>query len=251
MVYTWERRKVSTRPDRKIDVEIRRFLLATVGKRVQSAQGQPLTTEQSLQLLKQFGFTNLEFAVPAPEPAPATIPVSPVRWAPTPAWNRAVATIVGSEEMAQQRAEQLWTQILGVYHGAILSPARHLQFRMSIPGQIAETNGKIRGPNELEWKFEAKQAFPFGYEMRVNSFEPNARTQAALLGTIRLGSVVEMRRHVELLAEDAPLQGVLKQAVSSSSRRPFQRYRRALEQAENIDEAALSRLRQLEAALWP
>jgi hypothetical protein len=220
----------------ELEAILKRFLLDRLRDTVRDAKGDVLNDADALELLRQLGFLSSDGAL---------------NWEPTEAWRRAVASRFGTEEAATARAEELATRLFGVYRLGFLGPRRPFHYEMTVPGTIVETTGERVAENRVIWRFDAADAFPLGYEMRVRSLAPNEAAQRALLGERRLDGSEKLTRYVSLLRDDPNLAATMAEVIDVGSFQPLDKYETTLRQQAGDSDVPLKRVQALRTLIGP
>src|SRR5262249_12354128 len=132
----------------------------------------------------------------------------------------------GGVGAAQAQLVNLAHRVFGLYTMRFFSPIR-MTMIVTLPGEIVETNGQIVGSGRVRWRFEGKDVYPFGYEMRCRSFVPDARA-LALPGAAVLANRESMIWFADLVGDDERVQGALKQCRDQASFKPLLQLRKSL-----------------------
>src|SRR4051794_13425117 len=88
---------------------------------------------------------------------------------------------------------------------------RQLDYTLSVPGKVVETNGQLLADDQVRWRFAAIEAYPLGYEMSCRSLEGQTRVQKDLLQEERLGTRATMLAYVALVGNNPKMLEVLRE----------------------------------------
>jgi hypothetical protein len=135
--------------------------------------------------------------------------------------KKVLAEKYGGEEAFQKRTEPLLMRIFGLYQDLILGKPRKFECTLTVPGEVVETNAQILDANRVRWDFEAKEAWPLGYEMACTSLETQPEMQKALLGGPALSSREERLRFRALVTGSDQLAGALRDCRQQKSLAPL------------------------------
>jgi hypothetical protein len=125
---------------------------------------------------------------------------------------------------------RLWTliqRVAGLYLSIPLA-ASQFHYTMTMPGEIVETNGQLLSGNRVRWKFEAKEAYPFGYTMECRSLVLADKLPPALAKSGVLAKPEARIEYVSLVAGQRVLE-VLKECQQKQDLKPLQTYKDTLE----------------------
>lgn len=127
----------------------------------------------------------------------------------------------GGQAAFEARFSQLATRIMGLYHFPPLQPPERFTYRLKVPGTIVATTGSLLSPQEVEWTFEAKDAFPLGYAMECRSLSVRGEVQQKLLGRTPLQTQDHLQKFVAILANDAALNRAVQACIAENSLLPL------------------------------
>ena len=125
-----------------------------------------------------------------------------------------------SDDVFQEQAHSRVARILGLHHPVIFT-RQEFDYRLTVPGFVVETTGELTTDNRVRWRFDAGQAFPFGYAMRCRSLQPNEASQRAVFNDVILKSRNDCERLVRLLKAKPEWRETLATCVTEKSRQPL------------------------------
>jgi hypothetical protein len=131
----------------------------------------------------------------------------------------------GSQQKFEELIAPLGARMFGLYRSEILGPPRRFYYTLQTPGVIVETNGVLLADNRTAWKFEAVEAYPFGYPMKCRALVAQVELQRQLLGGQPLAGRASMSELVTLLRGDYALRETLRTCVRQESMEPLTRLR--------------------------
>lgn len=149
----------------------------------------------------------------------------------------------GGQAAFEERVVGLAARIVGIYYVEFLGPPRRFVYRLKMPGSVVETTGKLLSPQEVEWTFDAKQAFPLGYSMECRSLEPLPELQKSVLLGEPLQTQESLLRYVAILAADRELREAIQACAAQKTLTPLSTYRKGMNLA--ADSPSAVRLLQL------
>jgi hypothetical protein len=85
------------------------------------------------------------------------------------AMRKVVAAKYGSKEELDQRLAVLVAQTFGLHYPESFFHSRTFEYTMTVPGEVADTNGEVLAVNKVKWTFPTRLAYPQGYTMEVRS----------------------------------------------------------------------------------
>lgn len=140
----------------------------------------------------------------------------------------------GSKEAFEKQFSLSLVRMVGLFHP--LQTKQHFDDRLTMPGFVVETNGELLSENHVRWRFEASQAFPFGYAMRCRSLEPNEVNQRIVFGKVLLKSHDQCEKFSRLLKAKPEWRETLQKCVSEKSKQPLLDLRREMLDKNDVDE---------------
>lgn len=156
------------------------------------------------------------------------------------ATNNYKAAWPGGQEALEAKVGPLMTRVFGV-HGAILQSPEEFRFRMDVPGEIVETNGRIQRDGRVQWQFSGTDAWPRGFAMEVRSLDPQAGALKVLAGKKFEPTPRNLQRIIEIIGNDGPLQEVLCECRRKNVAAPLEKFRDALPE-ESEERAQVNKL---------
>lgn len=141
--------------------------------------------------------------------------------------NNYKAAWPGGSEALDAKVGPLMTRIFGV-HGAILQAPEEFRFRMDVPGEIVETNGRIQKGGQVQWQFSGTDAWPRGFAMEVRSLDPQEKMLKILAGKKFQSTPRNLLRIVEIVGDDEPLQRTLRECHKKIASAPLEKFRDSL-----------------------
>jgi hypothetical protein len=130
----------------------------------------------------------------------------------------------GDESAFDQRVGSILVRIIGLHWSAVLDE-RGFDYTLTLPGEIAETNGQILSRNQVRWVFDSKDAFPLGYRMEVLSIAPQLSTQRELLPGRPPLSRQTLLDLVSSMSGYGDLVATMKECRNQGAMRPLYAYR--------------------------
>ncbi len=74
----------------------------------------------------------------------------------------------GNQSAFDQRLGSLLVRMFGLHWlPAMLTEERLFDYTLTMPGEMADTNGQILSSNQVRWAFDSVNAFPLGYPMEA------------------------------------------------------------------------------------
>jgi hypothetical protein len=140
--------------------------------------------------------------------------------------RRVIGRKYGGNEAFQQRLINLLVRVFGLYL-LPLTPARHFDYTMTVPGEVVETNAILQSGNRVQWKFDAQDAYPLGYTMTCRALEPKNEVQERILKGQRLRNREAMLQYVSLVVGQERLLSVLRDCVRQARLAPLIAFRDA------------------------
>lgn len=229
----------------------RHFLMQLLGKKLTRHDDQPHDSEKLRQLADEV--TAVLVGTPEGEPE-SPPPIDEKSWQ---LWHDALSSLITKRYVTQEACQthyiNLSAHVVGVYLFPFTSNHAQLEYSMEMPGTIVETSGRLVSENRVEWKFQASEAFPLGYSMKVRSLEPLIAPQQELFGKTPLTSRADVLEFANLLEQYPVLQRILETCRQQGSLGPLRDYRRQLvnrqQKAPAVVDASLKRLTRLEQLL--
>ncbi len=145
-----------------------------------------------------------------------------------------IQTKHGSKEAFQKQVYSCVVRMVGLFHP--LQTKQHFDDRLTMPGFVIETNGELLSENRVRWRFDAAQAFPFGYAMRCRSLEPNEVNQRIVFGNVLLKTHDQCEKFARLLKAKPEWRETLQKCVAEKSKRPLLDLRREVLDNNDVDE---------------
>jgi hypothetical protein len=135
--------------------------------------------------------------------------------------RKVIETKYGGEQAFNARVGALLARVLGLYQ---ISEPLHFDYTMALPGPVAEANGELLAGNRVRWRFNADQAYPFGYTMSCRCVVADEAAQKAVLEGAPLADRDALLRYVELVRGDDNLLAALKKCREGRSLKPLEEY---------------------------
>lgn len=220
----------------EVDETVTGFLIAKVRETVRTSAGEPIDEQEALAILQQIGFT---------------VDDDTLRWEPSDGWKRAVLQRFGSEEAAVAKRDELVTRLAGVYQAILLASPRPFHHELELPGIVVESTGTLTGAGQVAWRFDAREAFPLGYQMHARSLSADTQAQQRVLGGQRIAGLEELSEYVAIMRSDADLAAVMEEAVKVGSLDPLDAREADLAKQDNVEPQILARIRALRRLLEP
>jgi hypothetical protein len=166
--------------------------------------------------------------------------------------DHVMAVQYGTEEKCRESFSKLMTQVIGVYWINIMT-TMDFDYMLTVPGQVVWTNGLSLEENRVRWKFNAFEAWPFGYAMACRSLEPLVEAQKKLLGTTPLVNRQDMLEFIELVGTAVSLKESVEDGKQQNDRGPALTVRDLLDKCrrEGSMASVYNRRDQLKAACGP
>jgi hypothetical protein len=203
------------------------FLIGLFNDRLRRLDGQPHTPESLRQMVVEVN-TMVRGSTGDEAGTPETLDEE--LWL---SWKASMTTLVtrqyGSQEACEQHYLNLTARVIGLYLLPFTTDNARFEYVMEMPGTIVETTGRLLTEKRVEWKFDAHQAFPFGFTMTCRSLESRDNVQQALLGKTPLDNRAAILEFAGLLDRQPGLHRVLETCRDEGSLEPLHRHRRRLE----------------------
>jgi hypothetical protein len=135
--------------------------------------------------------------------------------------QQVIAQQFGSQQKFEELVSPLAVRMLGLYRVEVLGPPRAFHYALEMPGPVVESNGLLVADNRVLWKFEAVQAYPFGYAMRAVALAPELAVQRELVGGEPIATREAMLEFVEAVSADFLLRETLRKCVKARSTDPL------------------------------
>ena len=156
--------------------------------------------------------------------------------------ERGIENYPGGRDAFELKLAQLATRIWGVHNMFMGASFEAFQFTLDVPGLIVETDGVLLSDSQVQWRFNASDAYPAGYTMRVTSLEDRTLDMAGEGAKPRALSRRELLEIVKRLDADEALLDVARKCRSDVSFVPLQELSKELgRQVVYADEAAVTR----------
>lgn len=126
----------------------------------------------------------------------------------------------GGEKAFDVKMNNLGTRILGV-HGLIFGSPEQFRYRMTVPGEIVETNGNLLTGSSVEWEFSLDDVWPAGYSMRLRSLDDHTSKLTGSLTKNFRPTRANLMRVVDAIGDDAQLRDALQQCREQQSDAPL------------------------------
>jgi hypothetical protein len=147
-------------------------------------------------------------------------------------WRDAAVRVIkaryGSEEAVSGLLVHRVARIVGLYYLGVFRRCE-FDYTLTVPGEVVETNGVLRGNNRVRWQFESRDAYPLGYAMTCRSLEVPQAVQKDLLPAGALADREARLRFVQYVGGDGEVLQTLKRCREASSWKPLYAYRKGLE----------------------
>jgi hypothetical protein len=98
-----------------------------------------------------------------------------------PALERVIAAKYGGKEAFDRRCGALFARVFGVHMIDGVFRHQQLDYTLTVPGEVVESNGQILAGSRVRWRFNAFAAYPLGYEMACRSLDARPQAQQELL----------------------------------------------------------------------
>jgi hypothetical protein len=135
--------------------------------------------------------------------------------------QRVIAEQYGSQQNFEALMTPLAARMLGLYRVEILGPPRRFDYTLQMPGLVVETNGVLVADDRVRWKFEAVEAYPFGYPMECRAVAPRRDVQRKLLGAEPLVERQDMLAYVAAVSSDFALAEAMRNCARRESIEPL------------------------------
>jgi hypothetical protein len=142
-----------------------------------------------------------------------------------PALEKIVATRYGGSGALNRRLEALGARILGVHFAAGILHNQALDYTLTVPGEVVDTNGQILASDRVRWQFQAWDAYPLGYDMLCRSLDARPQTQKDLLHGEPLRSREAQHRYVHLVEGLPGIDEALEECRHDRMMTPLYKYR--------------------------
>lgn len=196
--------KLATLPEKERDAAIDNFLTDLACRTIRrKSDGKPVDRETARLWVKELNRKNEPAAADAP-PAGAEPPERP----PTRfevAGKKVIEAKYGGEDALKKRAAPLAVRLGGWYWPDVFS-VRTFEYTLTMPGAVVWTNGEALADDRVRWNFDARMAWPLGYDMACRSLEPQTKLQENLLKGKPLADRQAMADFVALFGRPNPLE---------------------------------------------
>lgn len=125
-----------------------------------------------------------------------------------------------SDEIFQKQVQARLVPIIGLHSPLQLLP-QDFDYRLTMPGDVFESNGEIVSANRVRWRFNGHEAYPFGYSMRCRSLQPNDANQRVVFKNVPIKTSNDCQRLVRLLRSKSEWRDVLLKCVEEKSQQPL------------------------------
>jgi hypothetical protein len=98
-----------------------------------------------------------------------------------PALDRVIAAKYGGKDGFDSRCGALFARVFGVHMMDGVFRHEQLDYTLTVPGEVVESNGQLLAGNRVRWRFNAFAAYPLGYEMACRSLDARPQAQQDLL----------------------------------------------------------------------
>ena len=98
-----------------------------------------------------------------------------------PALDRVIAMKYGGKDGFDRRCGALFARVFGVHLLDAVFHNQQLDYTLTVPGEVVESNGQIVAGDRVRWRFNAFAAYPLGYEMACRSLDARPQAQQELL----------------------------------------------------------------------
>jgi hypothetical protein len=132
----------------------------------------------------------------------------------------------GGKKALERRMSTLIARVGGLYVARLFDTCR-FDYRLTVPGEVVESNGQILAANRVRWEFEAREAYPFGFTMECRSLDPDLEAQTLLTGA-PLADREAMLRFAALVDGQERLLGVLRECRQQRTLKPLTDCRKTL-----------------------
>src|SRR5262249_35767856 len=98
-----------------------------------------------------------------------------------PALEKLIATKYGGKEAYEAKVGTLALRTFGLYYPGWLFNHCQFDYTLTMPGDVVETNGMLLTGNRVRWLFQAREAYPLGYDMTCRCVSGQTQAQRDLL----------------------------------------------------------------------
>ena len=112
--------------------------------------------------------------------------------------EKMIANKYGSNELFKKQLQARIVPIIGLHSPLQFSP-QQFDYRLTMPGFVVESNGELTSANRVRWRFNAQEAYPFGYSMRCRSLQSSDENQRAVFNKVLLTTRNDCERLVRML----------------------------------------------------
>ncbi|MDB5391669.1 MAG: hypothetical protein JWM11_7315 [Planctomycetaceae bacterium] len=183
--------------DAQWKAQVKIFLTGLIQRTVKDQQSRPLSEELLEDLLTTFtgesGVANTRLSK---------------------ALNKVIVAKFGEKEQFDAALQRLFVRLFGVYWFPFIGPARDFDYQMDLPGDILKTNGELVGGRRVRWRFEAPDAFPFGYPMQATCVVANDAAIRTHLPRLKLETREQKIKYLNLVRDQKELISALNKFAS-------------------------------------
>lgn len=126
----------------------------------------------------------------------------------------------GTQDFFKEQLFVPFVRIAGLHQQPLQTP-QEFDYRLTMPGFVVETTGELTSDNRVRWRFNAKEAFPFGYAMRCRSLQPHEANQRAVFKEVVVNNRDDCEKLVRLLKAKPEWRETFAACVTEKSRQPL------------------------------
>jgi hypothetical protein len=132
----------------------------------------------------------------------------------------------GGKKALERRMSTLIARVGGLYVARLFDTGR-FDYRLTVPGEVVESNGQILAANRVRWQFEGREAYPIGFTMECRSLAPEPEAMKLLSGA-PLADRDAMLAFAALVEGHEGLLAVLRECRRQKTLKPLVEHRKTL-----------------------
>jgi hypothetical protein len=148
-----------------------------------------------------------------------------------PALEKVIATKYGGKEAYEARLETLALRTFGLHYPGWLFNHCQFDYTLTMPGDVVETNGLLLTGNRVRWLFQAREAYPLGYDMTCRCVSGQAQAQRDLLKEQVLDTREALVQFVNLAGSQPGLAEALRECRKQKKMKPLYEYHQKMREA--------------------
>jgi hypothetical protein len=153
-----------------------------------------------------------------------------------PALEKVIQTKYGGKESYEARLRSLVVRTFGLYYVGWLFNNSAFDYTMTMPGDVVEANGTLLTGNRVRWQFQAREAYPLGYDMTCRSVAGETQAQRELLKEQVLDTREALVQFVALAGSQPGLGEALRECRKQRQMKPLYDFHQKLREAPGSSE---------------